>query len=131
MNRRCVLWFAGWLLLGGVASPSHAELWEFSCTEAVALLKNAQSRVVKNHDLLQEARFSLRHRSASFDGCSSQRRGFHGAEIHCVRHQSLQRQGLREVFVAQRRLESATAAFMNQLETVLQQCPVSETGPLP
>ncbi|HNP30964.1 MAG TPA: hypothetical protein PKK23_18110, partial [Nitrospirales bacterium] len=42
------------------------EIWEFSCTEAVTLLRAAQERVVRKHDQLQEAKFSLRHAPKEF-----------------------------------------------------------------
>ncbi len=49
-----------WLLtLGFVAvlsTSGWAEVWDFSCTEAVSLLKAAQDRVVQKHDQLQEAK---------------------------------------------------------------------------
>jgi len=73
-----------WILaIGFVAllSPSGwAEVWNFSCTEAVSLLKAAQDRVVQKHDQLQEAKFSLRHAPKEFDGCRRSRRGFDGGE---------------------------------------------------
>ncbi|MGD9849893.1 MAG: hypothetical protein AB7T38_01370 [Nitrospirales bacterium] len=115
-------------LLGiGVPILGHAEVWDFSCTEAVSLLKNAQDRVVKKHDQLQQAKFSLRHSPKAFDGCSRIRRGFQGGEIHCIRHQSPQSHILREVLVAQRNLESATLDFTRQVQAVTQQCSVPPT----
>ena len=102
----------------------HAEVWDFNCTEAVSLLKSAQDRVVKKHDLLQEAKFNLRHKPKGLDGCTRNRRGFQGAEIHCIRHQSPQSHILREVLVAQRNLESATLDFTKQAEAVIQRCSV-------
>lgn len=109
----------------GVPISGHAAIWDFSCTEAVSLLKNAQDRVVKKHDQLQQAKFSLRHSPKAFDGCSRMRRGFQGAEIHCIRHQSSKSHILREVLVAQRNLESATLDFTKQVQAVAQQCSVS------
>jgi len=58
-----------------------SEVWDFSCTEAVSLLKAAQERVVRKHDQLQEAKFSLRHTPKEFDGCRRSRRGFQGGEM--------------------------------------------------
>lgn len=113
-------------LFVGAPMLGYAELWDFNCTEAVSLLKNAQDQVVQKHDQLQQAKFSLRHNPKRFDGCSRKRRGFQGAEIHCIRHQLPQAQGLREVLVAQRNLESATLNFTKQVQEVLRQCTVSD-----
>ena len=113
------------LVIGASITSGQAEVWEFSCTEAVAFLKSAQDRVVKKHDQLQQAKFNLRHSPKGLDGCSRNRRGFQGAEIHCIRHQSPQSHMLREVLLAQRNLESATLEFTKQVHGVIQQCSVS------
>ena len=126
MNGKLTGFLMGWFLICGMPVQGHSELWDFSCTEAVALLKNAQDRVVQKHDQLQQAKFSLRHSPKAFDGCSQTRRGFQGAEIHCIRHQSPQSHSLREVLVAQRNLETATLEFTKQVQVLLQQCTVSE-----
>ena len=128
MNGRFVGCLIVLFMFLGIPVQSHSELWDFSCTEAVSLLKNAQDRVVQKHDQLQQAKFSLRHSPKAFDGCSQKRRGFQGAEIHCIRHQSPQSHILREVLVAQRNLESATLDFTKQMQAVLQQCSVSESS---
>lgn len=107
-------------------SPVYSEVWDFNCTEAVALLKKGQDRVVKTHDQLQEAKFSLRHTHKPFDGCSGVRRGYHGGQIHCVKHQSSHSNVLRDVLVAQRSLESAVQEFEMQIQGLLRQCQVSK-----
>lgn len=96
-----------------VMSPpsAHSEVWEFSCTEAIALLKAAQERVVRNHDQLQEAKFGLRHTPKEFDGCRRSRRGFQGGAIHCVTHQSKQGNLLKEILAAQRSLDASIQEF--------------------
>ena len=103
-----------------------AEIWDFSCTEAVSLLKVAQDRVVQKHDQLQEAEFSLRHAPLEFDGCARSRRGFDGGKIHCVKHQSRQGNLLRDILVAQRSLDSAHQEFDRHIQNVLGSCPVSQ-----
>lgn len=101
------------------------EVWDFSCTEAVSLLKAAQDRVVQKHDQLQEAKFSLRHSPKEFDGCRRSRRGFGGGKIYCVKHQSRQGNILRDILVAQRSLDSANQEFDRHIQSVLRSCPVS------
>ncbi len=119
-----------WILtIGFVAlltSFGWAEVWDFSCTEAVSLLKAAQDRVVQKHDQLQEAKFSLRHAPEEFDGCRRSRRGFSGGKIYCVKHQSRQRNLLRDILVAQRSLDSANQEFDRHIQSVLRSCPVSQ-----
>ena len=119
-----------WILaIGFVAllSPSGwAEVWNFSCTEAVSLLKAAQDRVVQKHDQLQEAKFSLRHAPKEFDGCRRSRRGFDGGKIYCVTHQPRQKNILKDILVAQRSLDSAHQDFDRHVQSVLRSCPVSQ-----
>ncbi len=103
-----------------------AEIWDFSCTEAISLLKVAQDRVVQKHDQLQEAKFSLRHAPLEFDGCRRSRRGFDGGKIYCVKHQSRQGNLLRDILVAQRSLDSAHQEFDRHIQNVLGSCPVSQ-----
>ena len=120
-------WYlAIWVLL---LFPQSAlsEVWDFSCTEAVALLKAAQERVVRKHDQLQEAKFSLRHAPKEFDGCRRSRRGFQGGKIHCVSHQSKQGNLLREILVAQRSLDASVEDFDKYRKNLLLSCAV----PLP
>jgi len=120
------VWF---LALGFVAllSPlAWAEVWDFSCTEAVSILKSAQDRVVKKHDQLQEAKFSLRHSPEEFDGCRRSRRGFDGGKIHCVKHQSRHGNLLKDIHVAQRSLDAARKDFDRHIQNVLRSCPVSQ-----
>ncbi|HNP60662.1 MAG TPA: hypothetical protein PKM72_07475 [Nitrospirales bacterium] len=101
-----IIWFL--LLFPSSALP---EVWDFSCTEAVSLLRAAQDRVVRQHDQLQEAKFSLRHAPKEFDGCRRSRRGFQGGKIHCVTHQSPQGNLLRDILVAQRSLDASIQDF--------------------
>ena len=119
-----------WILAIGFVALSAplgwAEVWDFSCTEAVSLLKAAQDRVVHQHDQLQEAKFSLRHGPEEFDGCRWSRRGFQGGKIHCVKHQSRHRNPLKDILVAQRSLDSANKDFDRQIQSVLRSCPVSQ-----
>lgn len=112
-----------------LAFPSfgRSEPWEFSCTEAIALVKAAQERVVRNHDHLQEAKFSLRHGPAKFDGCRSNRRGFQGGKIQCVTHQSRQGPVLREILAAQQNLDVSLQEFETDQKRMLVSC----TGHLP
>ncbi len=109
-----------------LVNPGLAEVWDFSCTEAVSLLKAAQDRVVQKHDQLQEAKFSLRHAPEEFDGCRRSRRGFEGGKIYCVKHQSRQGTILKDVLLAQRNLESANKEFTRHVQGVLRACPVSQ-----
>lgn len=104
-----------------------SEVWDFSCTEAVSLLKAAQERVVRQHDQLQEAKFSLRHTPKKFDGCRRNRRGFQGGEIHCVTHQSKQGNLLKDILVAQRSLDASIQDFNKYRKGLLLSCAV----PLP
>lgn len=128
MNSRfSIVLISTWVGIGVFTSLSQAEVWDFTCTEAVSLLKSAQDRVVKKHDQLQQAKFNLRHSPKVYDGCSRSRRGFQGAEIHCIRHQSPQSHVLRDVLLAQRNLESATLEFTQQMQAVTQQCSVSSS----
>jgi len=106
---------------------AHSEIWDFSCTEAVSLLRAAQERVVRKHDQLQEAKFSLRHTPKVFDGCRQSRRGFQGGEIHCVTHQSKQGKVLRDILVAQRSLDVSIQDFNKYQRELLLACAV----PLP
>lgn len=101
--------------------------WDFSCTEAIAVVKAAQERVVRNHDQLQEAKFNLRHGPAKYDGCRSNRGGFQGGKLHCVTHQAKQGTVLREILAAQQTLE----ASLQEFETYQKQLVVSCTGRLP
>ena len=103
-----------------------AEAWDFSCTEAVSLLKSAQDRVVQKHDQLQEAKFNLRHAPQKFDGCRRSRRGYDGEKIYCVTHQSRHGNILKDIHVAQRSLESARHDFDRHIHSVLRSCPVSQ-----
>jgi hypothetical protein len=114
----------GVALFAGLPSYAYPEIWEFNCTEAVNLLKKAQERVVQKHDQLEEAKFSLRYSPKEFDGCSQTRRGYHGGEIFCVKHESHQGHILRDVLVAQRGLDAATREFTKYAQGVLQHCPV-------
>jgi hypothetical protein len=106
---------------------AHSEVWDFPCTEAVSLLKSAQEQVVRKHDQLQEAKFSLRHVPKAFDGCRRSRRGFQGGEIHCVAHQSKQGNLLRDIHVAQRSLDASIQEFKKYQKGLLRSCAV----PLP
>ena len=103
-----------------------AEVWDFSCTEAVSLLKAAQDRVVQKHDQLQEAKFSLRHTPQEFDGCRRSRRGFDGGKIYCVKHQSRHGNLLKDIHVAQRSLDVARKDFDRHIQSALRSCPVSQ-----
>ncbi|MDR4495800.1 MAG: hypothetical protein AB7P17_12030 [Nitrospirales bacterium] len=125
MNAELPSFLLACLLVIAAPLSGYGEVWDFNCTEAVSLLKNAQDQVVKKHDQLQQAKFNLRHSPKGFVGCSRNRRGFQGAEIHCIRHQSRQSHVLRDVLVAQRNLESATLNFTKQVQVVTQQCSVS------
>lgn len=117
-------WYLAVLAL--LLSPQSAlsEVWDFSCTEALSLLKAAQERVVRKHDELQEAKFSLRHTPKEFDGCRRSRRGFQGGEIHCVTHQSKQGNLLRDILVAQRSLDSSIQDFDKYRKGLLLSCAV-------
>lgn len=118
-----------WLLAMGfvavLSTSVWAEVWDFSCTEAVSLLKAAQDRVVQKHDQLQEAKFSLSHAPEEFDGCRRSRRGFDGGKIYCVKHQSRQGNLLKDILVAQRSLDSAHQDFDRHIQGVLRSCPIS------
>jgi hypothetical protein len=115
-----------WFLL--LLPPSAlSEVWDFSCTEAVSLLRAAQDRVVRKHDQLQEAKFSLRHAPKEFDGCRRSRRGFQGGEIHCVTHQSPQGNLLRDILVAQRSLDASIQDFKKYQKGLALSC--SEPSP--
>ncbi len=115
-----IIWF---LLL----SPPSAlpEVWDFSCTEAVSLLRAAQDQVVRKHDQLQEAKFSLRHAPKEFDGCRRSRRGFQGGEIYCVTHQSPQGNLLRDILVAQRSLDASIQEFKKFQKGLVLSCSVA------
>ena len=119
-----------WIFVIGLvalqAPLSWGAVWDFSCTEAVSLLKAAQDRVVQKHDQLQEAKFSLRHAPEEFDGCRWSRRGFQGGKIHCVKHQSRHGHLLKDILVAQQSLDSANKNFDQQIQSVLRSCPVSQ-----
>lgn len=107
------------------APSGVAGVWDFSCTEAVSLLKASQDSVVQKHDQLQEAKFSLRHAPQEFDGCRRSRRGFNGGKIHCVKHHSRHGNILKDIHVAQRSLEAAYKKFDRHMQDVLRACPVS------
>jgi len=111
-------------LLALLLFPQSAlsEVWDFSCTEAVSLLRAAQEQVVRKHDQLQEAKFSLRHAPKEFDGCRRSRRGFQGGEIHCVTHQSKQGNQLRDILVAQRSLDASIQDFDKYRKGLLRSC---------
>jgi hypothetical protein len=120
------MWFLSltiWFLL--LFPPSAlSEVWDFSCTEAVSLLRAAQEQVVRKHDQLQEAKFSLRHAPKKFDGCRLSRRGFQGGEIHCVTHQSPQGNILRDILVAQRSLDASLQDFKKYQKGLVLSCSV-------
>jgi hypothetical protein len=120
-------WCLAILALLLVPQSARSEVWDFSCTEAVSLLKAAQERVVRKHDQLQEAKFSLRHAPKEFDGCRRSRRGFQGGEIHCVTHQSKQGNLLKDIFVAQRSLDASIQDFEKYQKGLSLSCAV----PLP
>jgi hypothetical protein len=120
-------WCLAILALLLVPQSARSEVWDFSCTEAVSLLKAAQERVVRKHDQLQEAKFSLRHAPKEFDGCRRSRRGFQGGEIHCVTHQSKQGNLLRDILVAQRSLDASIQDFEKYQKGLSLSCAV----PLP
>ncbi len=117
-------WFFPMAFVLVFSTTGWAEVWDFSCTEAVSLLKAAQDQVVRKHDQLQEAKFSLRHSPIEFDGCRRSRRGFDGGMIHCVKHQSRQGNLLKDILVAQRSLDSANQDFNRQVQAVLRSCPI-------
>lgn len=119
---RC--WCLAILALFLVPQSASSEVWDFSCTEAVSLLKAAQERVVRKHDQLQEAKFSLRHAPKKFDGCRQSRRGFQGGKIHCVTHQSKQGNLLRDILVAQRSLDASIQDFDKYQKGLLLSCAV-------
>ncbi len=104
-------------------SIGTAKVWDFTCTEAVSLLKAAQERVVRKHDQLQEAKFSLRHSPMEFDGCKRSRRGFDGGKIHCVKHQSRNGHLLKDILVAQQGLDASIRQFNREVQTFLRSCP--------
>ena len=114
------IWFL--LLFPPSALP---DVWDFSCTEAVSLLRAAQDRVVRKHDQLQEAKFSLWHAPKGFDGCRRSRRGFQGGEIYCVTHQSPQGNLLRDILVAQRNLDASIQEFKKYQKGLVLSCSVS------
>lgn len=120
------VWILATAFVTVLAPVGWAEVWDFSCTESVSLLKAAQDRVVLKHDQLQEAKFSLRHAPREFDGCRRSRRGFDGGKIHCVKHQSRQGNMLKDILVAQRSLDSAHKDFDRHVQGVLQSCPISQ-----
>ena len=120
-------WCLAILALVLFPQSARSEVWDFSCTEAVSLLKAAQERVVRKHDQLQEAKFGLRHAPKKFDGCRRSRRGFQGGEIHCVTHQSKQGNLLRDILVAQRSLDSSIQDFDKYQKGLLLSC----AAPLP
>ena len=120
------IWFLTMALVATLSSLGWAEVWDFSCTEAVALLKAAQDHVVQKHDQLQEAKFSLRHTPEQFDGCRRNRRGFDGGKIHCVKHQLRHGNRLKDILVAQQSLETANKDFNRHMQSVLRSCPVSQ-----
>ncbi len=99
------------------------EVWDFSCTESVSLLKAAQDRVVQKHDQLQEAKFSLRHSPRNFDGCRPRQRGYDGGKIFCIKHELGQGHLHRDILVAQRSLDSANRNFNRHVQGVLRSCP--------
>ncbi len=110
-----------WILLL-LPTAGFSEVWEFSCTEAIALLKASQEQVVQKHDQLQEAKFSLRHTPKKFDGCRNSRRGFQGGEIHCVTHQSKQGNVLKEILAAKRNLDASLLDFEKNRKNLLVSC---------
>ena len=120
------VWILAITFVAILAPMGWAEVWDFSCTESVSLLKAAQDRVVLKHDQLQEAKFSLRHAPKEFDGCRRSRRGFDGGKIHCVKHQSRQGNMLKDILVAQRSLDSAHKDFDRHVQGVLRSCPISQ-----
>ena len=120
------IWILTVSLITVLVPIGWAEVWDFSCTESMSLLKIAQQRVVQKHDQLQEAKFSLRHAPKEFDGCRRNRRGFDGGTIHCVKHQLRQGNLLKDILVAQRSLDSAHKEFDRQVQNMLRACPVSK-----
>jgi hypothetical protein len=104
--------------------PVLSAVWDFSCTEAVSLLRTAQDQVVRQHDQLQEAKFSLRHAPKEFDGCRRSRRGFQGGTIHCVTHQSPQGNLLKDILVAQRSLDASIQDFKKYQKDVVLSCSI-------
>ena len=120
------VWILAIAFVAILAPMGWAEVWDFSCTESVSLLKAAQDRVVLKHDQLQEAKFSLRHAPKEFDGCRRSRRGFDGGKIHCVKHQSRQGNMLKDILVAQRSLDSAHKDFDRHVQGLLRSCPISQ-----
>jgi hypothetical protein len=122
-----LFWYlAIWALLLFPQS-GYSEVWDFSCTEAVSLLKSAQERVVRKHDELQEAKFNLRHAPKELDGCRRNRRGFQGGVLHCVTHQAQQDNPMKDILVAQRSLDAAMQEFNKYRKGLLLSCAV----PLP
>ena len=119
-----------WILTIGMVvllpTVGATEVWEFSCTEAVSLLKAAQDRVVQKHDQLQEAKFSLRHSPRKFDGCRRNRGGYDGGNIYCVKHESRSRHLHRDILIAQQSLDSAHRDFDRQVQGVLRSCPIAQ-----
>ena len=120
------VWILAIAFVAILAPMGWAEVWDFSCTESVSLLKAVQDRVVLKHDQLQDAKFSLRHAPKEFDGCRRSRRGFDGGKIHCVKHQSRQGNMLKDILVAQRSLDSAHKDFDRHVQGLLRSCPISQ-----
>ncbi len=111
------------ILFFALAGVGQAEIWEFQCTEAVSLLKAAQDRVVRKHDQLQEAKFSLRHSPETFDGCKRSRVGFDGGKIYCVKHQSQNGELIKDILVAQQSLDTSIKQFHQKVQAFLRSCP--------
>ena len=119
------IWYLVMAILVMCSQLAHSEIWDFSCTEAVSLLRAAQERVVRKHDQLQEAKFSVRHVPKVFDGCRQSRRGFQGGEIYCVTHQSKHGNLLKDILVAQRSLDVSIQEFQKYQKGVLLACATS------
>ncbi len=114
------------LSMGFIPSVGHAEIWDYSCAEAMTLLREAQQDVARSHQRVYQSKLALRIFPDGLDACRSRRRGFAGGVTHCVNHRSHGGVAIKEVMQAERGLVEATQKFNRRLKNLKQACSVYE-----
>ena len=120
MKFAAALVFAGLLIF--IGKHSFAEPWEYSCAEALTVLKGAQEEVTRNYNYWHQAKLDLRVSHKELEVCHPGRRGIRGGYVYCVRHGSGGRDGLKEVIKAEQSFQESMRVFEENLQVMNQIC---------
>ena len=115
----CWLMAGLFLLAPNIAS---AEVWEYACSEAITLLRQAQQEVVHKQYQLRQAKLALRIPRKEMEVCRSGHGGFDGGHVYCVRHRSSGWNGLGEVNKAADALQQSVSVFEEHFRVMGHTC---------